>query len=141
VDSSSTEPTCSMIRVSLLSFNRQNLNRCLKIFYQRISCSRLILSFFLILWLKYEVKPFRLRHNFYPSRIHRFTVLRSPHVHKTSRDQLEMKTHKLNLFLRVNNHSTTLYTPFLYYFARASALRIADVITKTFFTSVYHVAF
>jgi small subunit ribosomal protein S10 len=28
-----------------------------------------------------------------PTRIQRFDVLRSPHVNKTSRDQLEMRTH------------------------------------------------
>lgn len=29
-----------------------------------------------------------------PTRIERYTVLRSPHVHKKSRDQFEMRTHK-----------------------------------------------
>ncbi|HOC27610.1 MAG TPA: 30S ribosomal protein S10 [Rectinema sp.] len=29
-----------------------------------------------------------------PTRINKFTVLRSPHVHKKSREQFEMRTHK-----------------------------------------------
>ena len=29
-----------------------------------------------------------------PTRIERFTVIRSPHVHKKSRDQFEIRTHK-----------------------------------------------
>ena len=29
-----------------------------------------------------------------PMRINKFTVLRSPHVHKKSREQFEMRTHK-----------------------------------------------
>ncbi len=29
-----------------------------------------------------------------PTRLERFTVLRSPHVHKKSREQFEMRTHK-----------------------------------------------
>ena len=29
-----------------------------------------------------------------PTRIEKFTVLRSPHVNKTSREQFEMRTHK-----------------------------------------------
>ena len=29
-----------------------------------------------------------------PTRIQRFDILRSPHVNKTSRDQLEMRTHQ-----------------------------------------------
>lgn len=29
-----------------------------------------------------------------PTRMHKFTVLRSPHVNKKSREQFEMRTHK-----------------------------------------------
>lgn len=29
-----------------------------------------------------------------PTRIERYTVLRSPHIHKKSREQFEMRTHK-----------------------------------------------
>ena len=32
-----------------------------------------------------------------PTEINRFTVLRSPHVNKKSREQFEMRTHKLSL--------------------------------------------
>lgn len=42
-----------------------------------------------------------------PTRIEKFTVLRSPHVNKKSREQFEMRTHKRLLEI-VNPTSTTI---------------------------------
>lgn len=41
-----------------------------------------------------------------PTRIERFTVLRSPHVDKKSREQFEMRTHKRLIEIREANART-----------------------------------
>ena len=41
-----------------------------------------------------------------PTRIQRYTVLRSPHVDKKSREQFEMRTHKRLLIVRSSNQRT-----------------------------------
>jgi small subunit ribosomal protein S10 len=41
-----------------------------------------------------------------PTHIRRFTVLKSPHVHKKHRDQLEIRTHKRLLKLSNASHET-----------------------------------
>ncbi len=41
-----------------------------------------------------------------PTRIQRYTVLRSPHVDKKSREQFEMRTHKRLIIVRGSNQRT-----------------------------------
>ena len=42
----------------------------------------------------------------FPTRINKFTVLRSPHVNKKSREQFEMRTHKRLVDIMEHNNKT-----------------------------------
>lgn len=41
-----------------------------------------------------------------PTRIERYTVLRSPHIDKKSREQFEMRTHKRLIYISDTTHKT-----------------------------------
>ncbi len=43
---------------------------------------------------------------FLPSKIKKLTVIRSPHIHKKSRDQFQMKTYKRSMRLSFTNLNT-----------------------------------
>jgi small subunit ribosomal protein S10 len=42
-----------------------------------------------------------------PTRIERYTVLRSPHIDKKSREQFEIRTHKRLIYIRQPSSRTT----------------------------------
>ncbi|MDH5680585.1 MAG: 30S ribosomal protein S10 [Spirochaetota bacterium] len=66
------------IRVRLRSFDGELVDRSAKSIVQTVKRSGAIIS-----------GPIPL-----PTRINKYTVLRSPHVNKESREQFEMRTHK-----------------------------------------------
>ena len=45
---------------------------------------------------------------FLPKKIKKFTVIRSPHIDKKSREQFEMRRFKKLLILKIDNQNTTL---------------------------------
>jgi len=66
------------IRVRLRSFDGELVDRSAKSIVQTVKRTGAIIS-----------GPIPL-----PTRINKYTVLRAPHVNKTSREQFEMRTHK-----------------------------------------------
>ena len=68
----------SKIRIYLRSFDAQLIDRSVRAIVETVKKSDIKI-----------VGPVPL-----PTRINKFTVLRAPHVHKKSREQFEMRTHK-----------------------------------------------
>jgi small subunit ribosomal protein S10 len=66
------------IRVRLRSFDGELVDRSAKSIVQTVKRAGAVIS-----------GPVPL-----PTKIHKYTVLRSPHVNKTAREQFEMRTHK-----------------------------------------------
>lgn len=71
------------------SFFMNSILMFTKIFFYKVLFTKFIFFRSLLLFLQYDILFQFPRFYFLPKKLKRFTVLRSPHVHKKSRDQYE----------------------------------------------------
>ena len=84
------------------AFNAKNIRLFHKFFFYKVVLSKFFLFRLILLRLKYEIaccQPYLVS---LPSHLHKITVLRSPHVHKKSRDQFETRVHGMSLIFNDN---------------------------------------
>lgn len=106
------------IRIEIVSFDYFYLEKSIKKFQE----------IFLSLGLN------NIKHVGLPKNKKKFTLLRSPHIDKKSREQLEIKKYKIQILMNVNNSNSSIISVFLYILKNSKFFGVEIKITLFYLT-------